>query len=288
MRTSVRQTNASMPGLNSATPPVSSLTATVVPDSGTFVQSFARGLAVIEAFEGAQQSLSLAQAARRAGLSRASARRSLLTLVELGYARFDGQQFSLAPRVLKLGFSYLHSQGLWAAAQAPMIELVETVHESCSVAVLDGLEIVYVARVPTRSRIMSISLGVGSRLPAAVTSMGRVLLASLATDERKRLLAQLQRLERHTAQTITDAGALALELDQVARQGFAIVDQELEPGLRSLAVPLRDSQGRTIAAINVGTHAARVTIERLRREILPGLRRCAEHIAQAMQPTRSA
>ena len=252
------------------------------PDSATYVQSFARGLSVIEAFEGSEHGLTLAEVARRTGLTRASARRSLLTLVELGYARLDGPRFVLGPRVLKLGFSYLRSQGLWATAQSPMVELVESIHESCSAAVLDGLEIVYVARVPTRSRIMSISLGVGSRLPAAATSMGRVLLAGLPASERRNALSRLKRLERHTAQTITDLGVLANELDQIERQGFAIVDQELEPGLRSLAVPLFDPDRRTIAALNVGTHAARVTIERLRREILPELRQCARRIAAAM------
>ncbi|MGE0314683.1 MAG: IclR family transcriptional regulator C-terminal domain-containing protein [Lautropia sp.] len=249
-----------------------------------FVQSLARGLSVIEAFDGAERGLTVADAARRSGLTRASARRSLHTLVELGYAHFDGRAFALAPRVLKLGFSYLRSQGLWATAQAPMVELVETVHESCSVAVLDGLEIVYVARVPTRTRIMSISIGIGSRLPAATTSMGRVLLAGLPPAERRAALARMPRLARHTAHTIADAATLAAELEQVARQGYAIVDQELEPGLRSLAVPLTDATGRTIAALNVGTHAARVTIDRLRREILPALRRCAVRISQAMQP----
>ncbi len=270
--------------MNSASPPLSRSTAPDAPDSGTYVQSLARGLSVIEAFDGAERGLTLADAARRSGLSRASARRSLHTLVELGYASFDGRQFALAPRVLKLGFSYLRSQGLWSAAQTPMVELVEAVHESCSVAVLDGPEIVYVARVPTRARIMSISLGIGSRLPAAATSMGRVLLASLAPAERTSALARLHRLERYTAQTIADPARFDAELDQIARQGYAIVDQELEPGLRSLAVPLVDGAGRTVAALNVGTHAARVTIDRLRREILPALRRCAERISQAMQP----
>jgi IclR family pca regulon transcriptional regulator len=146
-----------------------------------FVRALAKGLAVIEAFDARTPSMTLSDVARKTGLSRGTARRLLLTLVALGYAGFDGKLFSLHPRVLNLGFAYLHSQNLWQLAQPYMVELVERVHESCSIAVLDGTEIVYVARVPTAVRIMSINLGIGTRLPAFATSLGRVLLAGLST-----------------------------------------------------------------------------------------------------------
>ena len=256
--------------------------ATGADNSPEFIQSLARGLAIIEAFGAAGDGLTLAEAARRTGISRASARRSLHTLEALGYASSDGHRFSLTPRVLQLGFSYLRSGDLWTAAQAPMIELVETVHESCSAAVLDGTEIVYVARVPTRARVMSVTLGIGSRLPASVTSMGRVLLAALTPAERDRLLAQASPLAAHTDQTLTAAADLLRELARVADQGYSLVDQELEPGLRSIAVPLRDASDRVIAALNIGTHAGRVSVERLRDEILPALQHCAERIHAAL------
>ena len=247
-----------------------------------FIQSLARGLAIIEAFGQAGTGLTLAEAARRTGISRASARRSLHTLEALGYASTDGHRFTLTPRILRLGFSYLRSGDLWSVAQAPMLDVVEATHESCSAAVLDGTEIVYVARVPTRARVMSVTLGVGSRLPAASTSMGRVLLAHLAPAERERTLSLAGLLPAHTGLTITDRAALERELDRVADQGYSLVDQELEPGLRSIAVPVRDAGDRVIAALNVGTHAGRVTIERLRDDILPALQHCADRIREAL------
>ena len=253
-----------------------------------FIQSLARGLAIIEAFGQAGEGsagLTLAEAARCTGISRASARRSLHTLEALGYASSDGHRFHLTPRVLQLGFSYLRSGDLWGLAQAPMIELVDSVHESCSAAVLDGTEIVYVARVPTRARVMSVTLDIGSRLPAASTSMGRVLLAQLTPAERDRILAQATRagtLPAHTDRTITTRAGLEQVLDRVAADGYSLVDQELEPGLRSIAVPIRDAGDRVIAALNVGTHAGRVTIERLLDEILPALRHCADRIHAAL------
>jgi IclR family pca regulon transcriptional regulator len=145
-----------------------------------FVRALAKGLAVIEAFDARSPSMTLSDVARKTALSRGTARRLLLTLTELGYVGFDGKLFALRPRALNLGFAYLHSQSLWQLGQPYMVELVERVHESCSVAVLDGTDIVYVARVPTAVRIMSINLGIGTRLPAFATSMGRVLLAALA------------------------------------------------------------------------------------------------------------
>lgn len=247
-----------------------------------FVQSLARGLAIIEAFGEVGEALTLAEAARRTGVSRATARRSLHTLETLGYVRCDGHRFSLAPRTLRLGFSYLQSGGLWQVAQPLMVEVVEAVHESCSAGVLDGSDVVYVARVPTQARVMSVTLGVGSRLPAIATSMGRVLIAHLAGPDRQALLTRIGKPEAHTDQTRTEPGDLARELDRIFDQGYAIVDQELEAGLRSIAVPILDAAGRAVAALNVGTHAGRTSIERLEQVFLPALRHCAGRIHEAL------
>ncbi len=245
------------------------------------VQSLARGLAAIRAFDAGHPAQTLSDVARRAGLSRAAARRILHTLVELGYAGTDGRLFRLRPKVLELGFAYLHGTGLWGAAQPPMVELVERIHESCSAAVLDGDDIVYVARVPTRTRIMSITLGLGSRLPAHLTSMGRVLLAALPPAELDARLAALGTLEPRTERTLVEPDALRRAIAKVRAQGYAILDRELEPGLRSVAVPVRGPGGAVVAALNVGTHASRVTLEDLKGRILPALRETAEAVSRA-------
>jgi IclR family pca regulon transcriptional regulator len=254
----------------------------VVDERGDFVQSLARGLAVIRAFDAESPALTLSDVARRAGVSRAAARRLLLTLVELGYAEFDTRLFRLRPKVLELGFSYLHGTGLWGAAQPVMVELVERLHESCSAAVLDGTDIVYVARVPTRTRIMSITLGLGSRLPAHLTSMGRVLLAALPGAELDARLTALGAVEARTERTLTDVDALRRAIAKVRTQGFALLDQELEPGVRSVAVPVHGPGGSVIAALNVGTHASRVTMEDLKGRVLPALKETAEAVSRAM------
>lgn len=247
-----------------------------------FIQSLAKGLAVIEAFSSERPFMTLSEAARVTGLSRAAARRVLHTLEQLGYCRCDGRQFHLRPRVLNLGFAYLHGTGLSSVAQPFMVELVNQVHESCSIGVLDGTEVVYVARVPTQQRIMTINLSIGSRLPAHLTSMGRVLLAGLPQEQRERVLGAIGPIERKTASTITDHRQLSKELARVEHQHFAILDQELEPGLRSVAVPIRDSTGRTVAALNIGTHASRHSLQALKDHLLPVLGRCAENISQAL------
>lgn len=252
---------------------------------GDFVQSLARGLAAIRTFDAGHPAQTLSDVARRAGLSRAAARRVLHTLAELGYAGTDGRLFRLRPKVLELGFAYLHGTGLWGAAQPPMVELVERIHESCSAAVLDGDEIVYVARVPTRTRIMSITLGLGSRLPAHLTSMGRVLLAALQPAELDARLAALAALEPRTERTLVEPDALRRAIAKVRAQGYAILDQELEPGLRSVAVPVHGPGGAVVAALNVGTHASRVTLEDLKGRILPALRETAEAVSRAMGGT---
>jgi IclR family pca regulon transcriptional regulator len=237
------------------------------PRSADFVQSLERGLLVIRAFDAEHRELGLSEVARISGLTRAAARRFLLTLAKLGYVTFNDGRFSLTPRVLELGYAYLSSLSLPEVAQPHMEALVAQVNESSSISVLDDTEVVYVARVPTR-RIMSITLSVGTRLPAYATSMGRVLLAALSEAE---LSARLARTDMRplSTHTITDPDALRAVLDRVRRQGWAAVDQELEEGLRSLAVPIRDASGTVVAALNVSVHASRGTMTSLRRDILP-------------------
>ena len=251
-----------------------------------FVRALAKGLAVIESFDASSSLVTLSDVARRTKLSRGTARRLLLTLVDLGYVGFDGKRFSLRPRVLNLGFAYLRSQDLWQLAQPYMVELVEQVHESCSIATLDGTDIVYVARVPTSAHIMSINLGIGTRLPAFATSMGRVLLAGLPNDEVSRLLEQAAPLPRYTPKTLTDAPALMREIETVRKQGWAIVDQELEAGLRSVAAPICDAENRPVAALNIGTHASRWPIQKLTQEVLPLLKQAAASISALLKPER--
>src|SRR4051794_40251140 len=220
-----------------------------------FVQSLERGLAVIRAFDEHNVELTLSDVARSTGLTRAAARRFLLTLADLGYVRTDGRWFSLSPRVLELGYAYLSSLSLPEVAEPHMERLVAEVHESSSVSVLDGEDIVYVARVPT-SRIMTVSINVGTRFPAYATSMGRVLLAGLEEDALEAFLERVE-LRRLSPRTVKTARALRAELRRVRSQGWALVDQELEEGLRSVAVPIRDRGGRVVAAANVSAHASR-------------------------------
>lgn len=253
-------------------------------DDGDHVRSLERGLAVLRAFSQDSPALTLAEVARRTGLTRATARRLLLTLERLGYVRSADRDFMLTPKVLDLGYSYLSSLNLAALAQPDMEALVARTHESSSAAVLDGAEIVYVARVPTR-QIMRISLGVGSRLPAFATAMGRVLLADLPAARLHCTLAASE-LCALTPRTRTDPAELAEELGRVRQQGWALVDQELEIGLRSVAAPLRDSAGRVVAALNVSAHAGRVSLEELRDDLLPILLEAANRISTRLSQQR--
>ena len=243
--------------------------------SSEFVQSLERGLAVIRAFDSEHPDLTLSDVARATGLTRAAARRFLLTLVDLGYVRTDGRFFALRPRVLELGYSYLSSLGLPEVALPHMEPLVARVHESSSLCVLDGPDIAYVARVPTR-RIMAVAITVGTRFPAYATSMGRVLLAGLAPDALDAYLAGTE-LRPLTPKTITSPDKLRATLGRVASQGYALVDQELEIGLRSIAVPVHVRR-RVVAALNVSMHASRGSSEAARRELLPPLRETAAAI----------
>jgi IclR family pca regulon transcriptional regulator len=246
-----------------------------------FVQSLDRGLAVIRAFGPDHHHLTLSEVARRTGLTRAAARRFLLTLVELGYVHFDGGEFSLRPRVLELGWAYLSTFSLNEVAAPHMEELVAVTRESSSIAVLDGDDITYVVRVPTK-RIMTVAIAVGTRFPAHATSMGRVLLAALPAPLIEAYLKRV-RLQPLTRRTITDKRVLGRVLMEVGAQGYAVVDQELEDGLRSVAVPILDGRGHTTAAINVSVHASRATLDVLRRTVLPQLRQTAARIGAELQ-----
>ncbi|HUA50276.1 MAG TPA: IclR family transcriptional regulator C-terminal domain-containing protein [Solirubrobacteraceae bacterium] len=251
--------------------------------SSDYVQSLERGLAVIRAFDGDHRELALSEVARSTGLTRAAARRFLLTLVKLGYVSFSQGRFSLRPRVLELGYAYLSSLSLPEVALPHMEALVAKVNESCSISVLDDTDVVYVARVPTR-RIMSITLAVGTRLPAFVTSMGRVLLAGLSEEELEERLARIQ-IVPLTSRTVKDKDSLHAILATVRRQGYAATDQELEEGLRSLAVPLHGSSGAVTAALNVSVHASRASMAVLRREFLPLAFRAAAAIEDDLRGT---
>jgi len=248
-----------------------------------FVQSLERGLAVIRAFGPETPQLTLSEVARATGLTRAAARRFLLTLAELGYVRADGRVFSLRPRILELGFAYLSGLSLPETAQPHMEELVAKVHESCSVSVLDGEDVVYVARVPTR-RIMSVTIAIGTHFPAYATSMGRVLLAGLSPAGLERYLSSVE-MEPLTRRTLTSRDQLVALLQTVRSQGYAMVDQELEDGLRSIAVPIHDGNDEVIAAINLSSHASRATLDMMRREYLPLLRETAEQIEADLRVT---
>ncbi|HZU59275.1 MAG TPA: IclR family transcriptional regulator [Actinocrinis sp.] len=246
--------------------------------AGAFVQSLDRGLAVIRAFDAEHPELTLSEVARATGLTRAAARRFLLTLVELGYVRTDGRLFALRPKILELGYAYLSSLSLPEIALPHLEQLVERVHESSSVSVLDGDEVVYVARVPTK-RIMTVSISVGTRFPAYATSMGRVLLAWHSAEWLDGYLASAS-LRALTEHTLADPESLRAELAAVRERGWAMADQELEEGLRSVAAPIRDQSGRVVAAINVATNVSRTGTDELVDRIVPQLLATAGLIEQ--------
>ena len=240
------------------------------------VGSLAKGLRVIEALAAAPGGLRLTEVAEASRLTRAGARRLLLTLVAEGYARQEGRQFLLTARLLSLARSWLGESTLWTFAEPIMREVSQTLGESCSAAVLEGEDVVYVARVAGR-RIMSVSLTVGARLPAYCTSMGRVLLSDLDDAELARFFRKAS-IRANTPKTVTDRHAIACLVAEVRRAGYAVVDEELELGLRSIAVPVRGRTGRIVAAINVSTQTARFSCADLREIILPLLRAAAGKI----------
>lgn len=242
----------------------------------SYVQSFARGLAVLRSFGANAPAQTLSEVAQNTGLTRAGARRILLTLLALGYVTNEGRLFRLTPKVLELGFAYLTSLPVWTRAQPVMEALVEQLRQSSSAAVLDGDEVVYVLRVPAH-KIMSINLGVGSRLPAYCSSMGRVLLAALPDDVLKARLAQMT-LTAYTPRTVVDREQLYETLLQVRAQGWSLVREELEPGLVSMAAPIRDMSGKVVAAINVSGSADKADAHYLLEVCLPRLLAAAAKI----------
>jgi IclR family transcriptional regulator, pca regulon regulatory protein len=245
-----------------------------------FMATLAKGLALLGSFDKQRPTMTLSEAAKVTGFSRATARRILRTLAELGYVAQNGREFSLSSGILRLGFAYLATQS-WIEQISPLMrQLSEEFHESCSAAILEGTEIVYVARFPAR-RIMSVTLAVGTRLPAFHTSLGRIQLGFLDDAEFWCRLRSL-RIEAHTPSTITDVQALYERVREDHAQGFSIVDEELERGLRSIAVPIVDRAGQAIAGLNISTHSTRTTRNEMRERFLPRLRAVADQISTSV------
>ena len=251
--------------------------AALSPDDRDFVTALASGLDVILAFDEAHPRMTLSEVATRTGMNRARARRFLLTLHALGYVRKDHRHFELAPRVLKLGYAFLSANNYQHLIQQVLEDITAESGESSSLGVLDGDEVTYVARSASRQRLMAITLSVGTRLPAAYTSMGRMLLAQKTDDELDAFIERTT-LERFTDKTITDKAELKRAILQARQQGYAIVDQELDSGLRSLAVPAFDANGELIGAINISTNAARIDHDTLLEHYLPLLQGKARQI----------
>lgn len=251
-----------------------------MPREGTgpdFIEALARGLEVITAFRPGRPELTLAEVAAATGLARPTARRILLTLAELGYVRAGERGFALTPRVLDLGVAYARSLGLWEVARPHMERLVDRTHESCSIAQLDGSDVVYVARVAV-PKIVALVVQIGTRFPALPTSLGKVQLAALSSDEVDRVLAEPSRSGLQPVRQ-PDRAAREAQLREVRARGWALTDQELAPGIRSVAAPLRDGAGRVIAGINVNTHAAETPVETLVEHHLPLLLQTAGDIS---------
>lgn len=233
-----------------------------MPREGTgpdFIESLARGLEVISAFDPERPVMALTEVATATGLARPTVRRILLTLEELGYVRSDDRGFALTPRVLELGVAYVRSMGLWDVARPHMQRLVAQTNESCSIAQLDGSDIVYVARVAV-PKIVTLAVQIGTRFPALQTSLGKVQLAALSTEEADQVLAEPTRsgLEPRWQ---PDRAERDTELREVRARGWALTDEQLAPGIRSVAAPLRDGTGRVIAGINVNAHAAETSVD---------------------------
>jgi IclR family pca regulon transcriptional regulator len=246
-----------------------------------FMLSLARGLSVIRAFAEGRQRLSVAEVARLAKLSRAAARRCLYTLSVLGYARVSEGMYELTPAVLTLGHAYLGAASIARVAQPVLDRVSAEIHEPCSLAVLDGDEIVFVAVAAARA-FESIDLAIGSRLPAFCTSMGRVLVANTDSASRDRFVTRLKPVRR-TPHTVVDKSQLRAELARVKGQGFAVLDQESHLGWRSLAVPVLRS-GVAVAAVNVAVQATTADPQTLERDMLPVLKAAAEEIGSALSP----
>ena len=246
-------------------------------DDPDFIEALARGLDVLRAFDAGRPAMTLAEVANATGLARPTARRILRTLQSLSYVQSQGGAFTLTPRVMELGLAYVQALGLWDVARPHLERLVARTHESSSIAQLDGPDIVYVARVAV-PKIIALRVSIGTRFPAPQTSLGKVLLAGLSAQELDDVLAQPSRSGVHPPWQPDRA-----ELDEVLRdvraKGWAVTDQQLAPGIRSVAAPLRDSGGRVIAAMNVTVHAAETSMETLQGNHLPLLLQTAGEVS---------
>jgi len=251
-----------------------------------FVTAVERGFSVLTAFGRGPNRMTLTQVADATGLTRGTARRFLLTLQTLRYVDSDGKLFWLTPKVMQFSGAYLESTGVAEAARPVIRTLTETLGESSSVAVLDGLDVIYIARVETR-RIFSSGLDVGSRLPAYCSSLGRVLLAGLS-DTELNVWLQHGPFEARTSKTLTTREQLAARIQDVRKANYALIDGEVEIGIRSIAVPIRDMNHQVIAAVNVGTSAARVSLDQMKKKVLPALRQAAEQIEGNIRAWTSA
>jgi IclR family pca regulon transcriptional regulator len=243
----------------------------------SFMTSLARGLAVIRAFSDRRRSLTIAQISHKTGIPRAAVRRCLHTLKQLGYADSEANNFTLKPKILTLGYSYLSSTPLTVSAQPYMDQISRTLNESCSLAVLDGNNVLYVSRSST-SRIMSVALNVGSRLPAYCTSLGRAMLAYLPDDALRAYFNSVE-LKAYTERTVVSQKRLKEILAETREAGFTIVEEELEVGLRSIAVPVRGASGTVVAALNIGAQSTRVTSRQMKEAFLPVLLKGSQELS---------
>jgi IclR family transcriptional regulator, pca regulon regulatory protein len=249
-------------------------------DGGERLEQLERAMAVLESFDGDHPAMTLSEVAELTGMTRAAARRILLTLRSLGHLKSDGREFSLTPKVLSLGWNYFASLGVDEIARPVLADLVKQLNESCSMSTLNLPDVVYVARVNPQ-RVMTVGGGVGSRLPASTTAAGRVLLAAGGDAVLDDYLAE-HPLQQYTPRTVTDPDEFRARLDQVREQGWCLVDQELEIGLLALSVPVTGRDNRTSAAVSVSSSAARMTPAHFRRECLPPLREAAATISSAL------
>jgi IclR family pca regulon transcriptional regulator len=245
------------------------------PGDQDYVGALASGLEVLQAFDGQHPRMTLSEVAARTDMDRAKARRFLLTLHALGFVKRNGRQFELTPRVLQLGYAYQASSQYRAVIQQCLEDITAELGESSSLAVLDGDHVVYVVRSSARHRLMAITLSVGTRLPAAYTSMGRVLLAQWPQPALEAFLARVT-LEAHTPASVTSVDVLRERIASAREKGYAMVDQELDSGLRSVAVPVFAGNGELLGAINISTNAARVDMTKLMEVYLPRLQTAAE------------
>lgn len=247
------------------------------PGDRDYVGALASGLEVLQAFDAEHSKMTLSEVAARTGMDRAKARRFLLTLHALGFVRRSGRQFELTPRVLQLGYAYHASNQYRPVIQQYLEDITAELGESSSLAVLDGDEVVYVVRSAAPHRLMAITLSVGTRLPAAYTSMGRALLAQLPEPELQAFLDRV-RLEPYTEFSVTDRDELRKRIDQIRQQGYSMVDQELDLGLRSVAVPVFSGNAELLGALNISTNAVRVDMDTLLGTYLPRLQAVADKV----------